>query len=95
MVGVTIMSSRFNMPPNKYRVQLNDRLLEFLGNDFNPLLTSVDPPTSLPAKACEILPAIEGSAGRSRKYMLHGCDHVDWFISEAMEMLLLFPSLYR
>ncbi len=64
---MTLMSFRFRMPPSPNNPRLRMILRGFLGADFNTALTSLDPPTSVPPKACDLLPAIEGSAGRSDK----------------------------
>jgi hypothetical protein len=39
------------------------QLLTFLGSDYNRALTSPSLPLRDPPRACEILPAFEGSAG--------------------------------
>lgn len=54
---------RFRVPPTR---GLNETALEvFLGDDFDSILTSVDRPPegSVAPKACDLLPAKEGSAG--------------------------------
>ena len=43
--------------------EIEQALLNFLGNDFDEQLTSVSRPTRDPPKACEIRAAITGSAG--------------------------------
>ena len=49
-----------------------DKLLGFLGSDFDPRLTSVKKPSDGrdPPKACELLPAFEGSAGENSTHAL-------------------------
>lgn len=58
------------MPPSR---NLDEKKLEaFLGDDYNRVLTSIDKPPAgaVPPQACDLLPALEGSAGMSMQVIV-------------------------
>ena len=60
------MHCRFRQPSLQgFNADVEAKLLAFLGNDYNPTLTSVTLPAREPPRACEMLPAFEGSAGNN------------------------------
>ena len=63
------MHCRFRQPSLQgFNADVEAKLLAFLGDDYNPTLTSVTrPPAGRDApRACEMLPAFEGSAGKDQ-----------------------------
>jgi hypothetical protein len=57
----SFLISRFRFPSG---LVSNDRLLNFLGDDYNRDLTSTFIPITPAPRGCEILPAAEGSGGK-------------------------------
>ena len=60
------MHCRFRQPSLLgFNADVEAKLLAFLGDDYNPELTSVTRPVREAPRACEMLPAFEGSAGNN------------------------------
>ena len=67
--SLTQILRSFRQPPFVLTRELEDRLLNFLARSqtsaVTTLLTSVSRPIRDPPRACDILPALEGSAGKA------------------------------